>query len=180
MTGFQHLKDRVRTLGSRWRINDILFGSCGLAMAAGATWFPFHVHAHPDRYGPPRMIFSQDRAGAQTDLRGLVVALDLRSGRFVAAGQGVPELDQTITGSIGRDRPRPVPAEVREPSQSPLTLLAADRSRALVADAEGVYLVRPSSRLPGGARVRALAVTSGRMQLETSDRQTIRRIPTGN
>lgn len=138
---------------------DYVLSVIGLCLGTAAALFPWHVYLNPDSYGPPRMSFSrggvipaeeiaaQDPAGA-ADPAGPLSQSPAPS-RVARSVQ--PALDPVTTGKVDRSATRSVGIDQPYPGNGkPFDVLAVDGARALVGDAQGVYLVRINSRLPDG------------------------------
>lgn len=142
----------------RLSVSDVMLGAGGIALCAGAVFFPWHVYMHPEVYGPPEMKFS--RGGVippeeVAQLSGGSAVLDTESGKFVsAAAQKTGRLDAMTTGRVDPDNRVKTSASQPFPGTGRLfRVYAIDATHALVGDADGIYLVRPQSRLPDGTFV---------------------------
>lgn len=136
---------------------DYILSVIGLCLGTFAALFPWHVYLHPESYGPPRMTFSRDgvipreEIIAQVPLEAGQPANSLSEVRTATGIEKPPaRVDPVTTGKVDRSTirtvdidPQPYPGNGKS-----FTVLAVDGARALVGDADGVYLVRESSRLP--------------------------------
>ena len=134
---------------------DYVLSVIGLCLGTAAALFPWHVHFHPESYGPPRMAFS--RGGVIPDAEILALqsgepVFDMRTGRFVMDDDRGSSIDLVVTGNVNRDG-EAAKGDLNQafPSNgASFEVLAVDGIRALVGDSQGVYLIRPHTRLPDG------------------------------
>ncbi len=146
---------------------DYILGAVTATLTIGAIVFPWHVYNNPTLYGPPEMAFTGTINNlALSQLDGTQTAFDLGRGEFVATFDD--GIDPLIVGAVA-------PAEIEDLLKVPQVhnagdfgLIAADSRRALIESSDGIYLVKPFSRLPDGSRVRALRTDEQGQQLITS------------
>jgi len=136
---------------------DYILSVIGLCLGTFAALFPWHVYLHPESYGPPRMTFSRggviprEEIVAQVPLEASQPASSPSEVRPASAAVKPPaRVDPVTTGKVDRSTirtvdidPQPYPGNGKS-----FTVLAVDGARALVGDADGVYLVRVDTRLP--------------------------------
>lgn len=169
-----------------------------LAMAALSVWFPWDVYLNESRYGPPELEFS--RGG---EIPADVIALqdgraplfDMVAETFVGdpppseIAEGTPVDPFTMRTGPGQDDREDTESESLPPDVDPITtasvpdgdaamrvyrLLDAGRGLALIADTEGIYIVRPGAVLPDGRRVMAVVGSGGGARIVTGDRTEVR------
>ncbi len=141
---------------------DLALGATGLALAAAAVWFPWHVYMTPQDYGPPRMAFERIGPTPEVTIEAHMAALDdmLRgsvAGRAPLGGN----IDMTMTGSVDDkpdDRILPVPEVV-----------VAATGRALVRQGAMLDLWRVGSVTEDGRRVVSIEMEDGRMVVRLDD-----------
>lgn len=148
---------------------DVGLGVFLVTVTGFSLLLPFDAFMNPARYSPPEMVFSRQEPGAEDHLAYMAggrALFDLEQGRFLAANP-VSDVDQITTGTVSN----PVKA-VRTPMPSivatDVRLLAGDKRRAMILSNDGIYVVSRQSRLPGGARVRALIQKDGESRLVTN------------
>ncbi len=141
---------------------DMALGATGLALAAAAVWFPWHVYMTPQDYGPPRMTFERIGPSPEATLDAHMAALDnVLRGNLVGRPPLGANIDMTLTGSVedkADDRMLPVPE-----------LVMAAPGRALVRQGATLDLWRVGSRAEDGRRVVSIAMESGRMVVRLDD-----------
>jgi hypothetical protein len=92
---------------------------------------------------------------------------DLAEGRFKPANP-LPEVDQIMTGTVAGETVKAVDTPMPKIIAKDVQLLAGDKRRAMIMSDDGIYIVSRQSRLPGGARVRALIEEDGESRLVTN------------
>lgn len=151
---------RNRKPSRRWfrdmTVADYVLSAIGLCLGTFAALFPWHVYLHPESYGPPRMTFSRGGVIPAEEIAAQAPAdpgdpsgplSDLRTASRVARTPS--GLDPVTTGKVDRNAIRTVSTDQPYPGNGKaFKVLAVDGARALVGDADGVYLVRAKSRLP--------------------------------
>ncbi len=161
-------KKPSQTLRRKFDRGDYILGAVTATLTIGAVVFPWHVYNNPSLYGPPEMAFSGTINNlALSQLDGTQTAFDLNRGEFVATFED-DGIDTIAVGAIA-------PADIKNQLNAPqiqnageFGLIAADSRRALIEGPNGIYLVKPFSRLPDGSRVRALRTNEQGQQLITS------------
>jgi len=136
---------------------DYVLSVIGLCLGTFAALFPWHVYLHPESYGPPRMTFSRGGVIPREEIAAQVPVnpgdstgslSEVRTAREM--GNTRNKVDPVTTGKVDRSTIRTVSTDLQPypGNGKPFKVLAVDGARALVGDADGVYLVRASSRLP--------------------------------
>lgn len=162
---------------------DYILSVIGLCLGTFAALFPWHVYLHPESYGPPRMTFSRDgvipreEIIAQVPLEAGQTASSLSEVRTATGIEPPPvKVDPVTTGKVDRSTIRTVGVE-EQPypgNGKSFTVLAVDGARALVGDADGVYLVRVNSRLPDDTTAEAFREDDRGWYIVTSGGKTLR------
>lgn len=161
------MKRRAERKGAKHPPIDIALIVAGVATAAAALAFPWHVHRHPEAYGPPEMRFSRSGAmdGEPEDRVGgrAVPRIFLRNG-------GMPGMiDGGTVGSVPAKAPRAVPlAQQPFPGAPPVDVVLVANRRAIVRDGAVLYPVAVNSPLPDGGRVADIRVENGEWVVVTS------------
>lgn len=174
---------------------DVIAWGGAVTLAAISVWFPWDVYMNQARYGPPTFQFS--RSGeVPADVialeEGRAPLFDLVAGTYVGDPPPKP-LDEDQEAGTDPFTTAAVPLEdddaaaVEEalpPGVDPITtasvpqgvavtpvytLLDAGRGVALIADAEGIYIMRPGAVLPDGRRVAAVVGRGSAARIVTRD-----------
>ena len=189
---------RLRRALERAGPGDYLVRGGALALAAVAIWFPWDVHVNQARYGPPTFQFSRDGAVPADVIalgQGRAPLFDMAAGTHVGdpppavPAEGAPA-DPFATAALPLgDRDGADEADALPPGVDPITtagvpdgdaaahvyhLLDAGRGLALIADTEGIYIVRPGAVLPDGRRVTAVLGRGGSARIVTGDESEVR------
>ncbi len=156
-----------------WNLTRGDLGAIGFVcmMAVGAMFLPIDVYINPDQYSAPKMVFSRQRAGGDDAqlayMAGGRALFDLEAKQFLPASSN-SGIDFTTTGTVQSASKPAKQNMVPSVISKNIELLASDPKRALVIDGDGIYLVRPQSRLPGGGHVKALSNETGKKRLNTT------------
>ncbi|WP_306118264.1 MULTISPECIES: hypothetical protein [unclassified Roseitalea] len=163
---------------------DVAIGFAVTMIAGFSIYLPLDAHFNADGYSPPELEFSRggkvpaDEIGGQQPRTPLfdaeqtarVVAPDEADPGEAAAGAtdpvttaGVPPgVDPVTTGTVPQeDSPRRVGEDA-----AVYTLVDARPGSALIADRQGIYLVRRGARLPDGRRVVAVSGQGATVRIE--------------
>ncbi len=136
---------------------DYILSVIGLCLGTAAALFPWHVYLHPEDYGPPRMTFSRGGVIPREEILAQVPvgpgepASSLSEVRTATGIENPPvRVDPVTTGKVDRSTIRAIDIDSQPypGNGKSFTVLAVDGARALVGDADGVYLVRVDTRLP--------------------------------
>ncbi|WKL26775.1 flagellar protein [Sinorhizobium meliloti] len=164
---------RQRRRETRMPLIDKILGAIGLAMAACATFLPWYVYLHPEKFSMPSFWQGNDArsAGAPGPADPVGVAAgndghgrgDRRRGRSPDDGDGAG-------GSIR------IPPKARTwgapdqpfPGKESFKLMHVANGRALIEDASGMYIVRIGSVLPDNSRLATFEERDGRWVMITS------------
>ena len=155
---------------------DVGLGVFLVTVTGWALFLPYDAYTNPERYSPPEMVFSRQQPGADDTLAYLAggrAMFDMEKGRFVPADRtsGIDEITTgTVSTGAAKAEATPMPGAVSKD----VRLLAGDQRRAMIVNGDGIYVVGRQSRLPGGARVRALIKEDGTSRLVT-DRYVVLR-----
>lgn len=194
---------RRSRLGRAWRglrrarAGDFIVWSGALALAALAVWFPWDVHLNEARYGPPTFQFSRDGeipADVIALEEGRAPLFDMVDGTY--AGDPPPREvpaeeppNPFATAAIALEGEQDEDEQALPPGVDPITtasvpdgeaasrvyrLLDAGRGLALIADTEGIYIVRPGAVLPDGRRVTAVVGRGPAARIVAADRTEVR------
>lgn len=157
---------------------DYVLSAVGLCIGTAAALFPWHVYLNPDSYGPPRMAFSRGGVIPEAEIMALKsgnAIFDLGTGKFVMNDRRPPAVDPVTTGEISPNAVSGGDLKQAFPSNGArFEVLAVDASRALVGDSEGVYLIRPRSRLPDGTLAVAFERDDRGWHIVTSEEKVLR------
>lgn len=182
----------------RARVGDVIVWSGALALAGLAVWFPWDVYWNEARYGPPQFQFS--RGGeVPADVialeQGRAPLFDMVAGTYVGdppprdvPAEGPPSPFTTAAIPLD-DGPTDEEEEETPPGVDPITtasvpgsgaaaasvyrLIDAGRGLALIADTEGIYIVRPGAMLPDGRRVTAVVGRGPAARIVAADRTEV-------
>ncbi|WP_144421118.1 hypothetical protein [Ahrensia marina] len=149
---------------------DVGLGVFLVTVTGWSLFLPFDAYTNPTRYAPPEMVFSRQQPGAEDSLAYMAggrALFDLADGRFKPANP-LPEVDQIMTGTVGGETVKAVDTPMPKIIAKDVQLLAGDKRRAMIMSDDGIYIVSRQSRLPGGARVRALIEEDGESRLVTN------------
>ena len=160
---------------------DYILSVIGLCLGTAAALFPWHVYLNPDQYGPPRMAFSRGGVIPEAEILALQSGeptIDRRTGRFTLESGSVSAggVDPVVTGKIDPDSPAAT-GDLQQafPSNGALfEVLAVDGLRALVGDSDGIYLIRPRSRLPDGTLALSFKHDDEGWFIVTSEKKVLR------
>lgn len=195
---------RSGRIGRAWRgLKRAGPGDCtvwggALALAAFSIWFPWDAYVNQARYGPPTLQFSRNGAVPADVIalrEGRAPLFDMVAGTYVGdppprdlAG-GVPADPFATAAPVSEDRDGADEAAASPLGIDPITtagvpdgdaaahvyrLLDAGRGLALIADTEGIYIVRPGAVLPDGRRVTAVLGRGGSARIVTGDESEVR------
>ncbi|TKT77479.1 hypothetical protein [Aquamicrobium sp. LC103] len=156
--------------------SDLIIAGAGVALGLTCALFPWYIFINQDEFGVTALKFDGDnstssRSGVQHDA---VVA----SGEPVADDALAMQFDLFPTGTLpDRSRERPEPVSVAEQpfpaSPADFKLLHVANGRALIEDEDGLWVMRPGSRLPDSSRVVSIEQREGRWVVVNSLDQTI-------
>ena len=157
---------------------DYVLSVIGLCLGTAAALFPWHVYLNPDSYGPPRMAFSRDGIIPEAEIQAQQSGAPLHepeTGPVVADGRK-PDVDMVTTGEINRDATSGLgdPKQAFPSNGARFEVLVVDGTRALVGDSDGVYLVRPQSRLPDGTLAMSFKQDEEGWYILTSEEKILR------
>lgn len=157
---------------NKFDFGDFITASVVFSMAMGAVYFPWHVYFNPSQFDRPKMVFS--RFGDEQRMAVELLAhnpgvYDLAEHKFMPVNFPETGIDQTVTGSVPADTKNEQKRALAIPRISEkMALIDTDGRRALIRNEDGIYLVRPDSRLPGGSRIRMMLREGDKIRLVTN------------
>lgn len=182
-----------RTL-RRARAGDFAFWGGALSLAALSAYLPWDVYLNQARYGPPEFQFSRSGevpADVIALQEGRAPLFDMVAETYVGDPPPRPVddpdgVDPFTTAAIPLDTGEEEgEREDLPPGVDPITtasvpsgagaaartykLLDAGRGLALIADEDGIYIVRPGTLLPDGRRVSAIVGRGPHAQIVPDD-----------
>ncbi len=192
------LRRTWRTL-RKARAGDFAFWAGALSLAALSAYLPWDVYINHARYGPPEFQFSRSGevpADVVALQEGRAPLFDMVAETYVGDPPPRPlddpdGVDPFTTAAIPLDtgeeeaEPREVPPGVDPITTASVpssggaaahsyTLLDAGRGLALIADQDGIYIVRPGTLLPDGRRVSAIVGRGPHAQIVPDDDTEVR------
>nr|WP_026613225.1 hypothetical protein [Ensifer aridi] len=165
---------RQRRREAKMPLIDKILGAIGLAMAAAATFLPWYVFLHPEKFSIPPL------------WQGTTRDLPERSGRSVVSVSplAMTDMDSETAAAVDRLTTATVPgldgetARDKEnakegldqpfPGQAGFKLMHVANGRALIEDQSGMYIVRVGSVLPDNSRLATFEERDGRWVMITS------------
>jgi hypothetical protein len=165
---------RQRRREAKTPLIDRILGAVGLAMAAFATFLPWYVYLHPEKFSMPSL------------WQGTTRDLPERTGPAVVSVSplAMTDMDDETAAAVDRLTTATVPgldgkpAEAREeapagpnqpfPAAPRFKLMHVANGRALIEDASGMYIVRVGSVLPDNSRLATFEERGGRWVMITS------------
>lgn len=161
---------RLASQSSRERSGDLVVGAMGLALGLVCALFPWYIFFNQDKFGIQGMTFQGGQTGRPSSD---VVYQPNPVMQPISTGE-LPrmELDflptATLTGDP--DQRRAVPLE-EQPFPADLfefRLVHVANGRAMIEDADGLWVVQPGSRLPDASTVSRIERRDGAWVVVTS------------
>ncbi len=157
---------------------DMVIGGLGVALGLVCALFPWYIFMNPDKFGVDGYHFSgrpkaaHSAAAAYQPTR-IGAPLNLPDSRTAA-------LDMFPTGTVPAEAAKP-PAAKRADQPFPgdtarppdFNLIEVANGRAMIEDADGIWVVKVGSPLPNNSRVSAIEQRQGKWVLVTSANDVI-------
>ena len=158
---------------------DTIIGGVGVALGLVCALFPWYIFMNPEKFelkgyrfsGNPQAAHSASansrpvRIDAQADLpEASLDALDMFPTGTVPAPEAKP--------SAPDDKDQPFPGDT--PKKPDFNLVEVANGRAMIEDADGLWVVQVGSPLPNDSRVAAIEKRDGKWVLVTSARDVVR------
>ncbi|WP_018011385.1 hypothetical protein [Sinorhizobium medicae] len=151
---------------------DKLLGAVGLAMAACATFLPWYVYLHPEKFSMLSLWQGTMRDLPEGQERSVVSVSPL----------AMTDMDEETAATVDRLTTATVPGLERDPPESrdigapdqpfpgraSFKLMHVANGRALIEDESGMYIVRIGSLLPDHSRLATFEERNGRWVMITS------------
>lgn len=162
----------LRSLGQRTkeRSGDFVVAALGLTLGLVCALFPWYIFFNQEKFGIRAMSF---RGGAQVSAPTELVYQPQLIGAPFSTGE-VPRMDLDFlpTGTLPDDpEARRVFSQQDQPFPSDLVhfrLVHVANGRAMIEDADGLWVVQPGSRLPDASYVSRIEQREGRWVLVTT------------
>ncbi|MGN6467222.1 MAG: hypothetical protein ACTHLP_17280 [Rhizobiaceae bacterium] len=156
---------------------DMVIGGLGVALGLVCALFPWYIFMNPEKFKLEGYHFAGSPQAAHS------AAADSRPARIGAPMEVREEseaaLDMFSTGTVP-DRPKPPAADDRDqpfPGDSPkkpaFNLLEVANGRAMIEDADGIWVVQVGSPLPNDSRVASIEQRDGKWVLVTSAKDVV-------
>jgi hypothetical protein len=159
----------------RYTRGDAALAAGGLVLGLTCAFFPWYVFYNQDQFGIRAYKFSGDPAGGPPPIGATPAgAID----DPLPASLSAAALDAVTTGTLPRelDEIRPLPGLEDQPfpaAAPPFELVHIANGRAMIEDAEGLWIVQPGSILPDSSRVTAIEQREGRWVMVTTGERVI-------
>jgi len=149
---------------------DVTVAALGVTLAAICAVFPWYIFFNQEKFGVREFVFSGERSGRGA--AGLAYQPHPVGKPFAGAEVPKMELDFFPTATLPADQgpARAVPAS-EQPFPADLVafrLVHVANGRAMIEDADGLWVVQRGSRLPDSSRVVSIEQRNGRWVLLTS------------
>ena len=149
---------------------DVTVAALGVTLAAVCAVFPWYIFFNQEKFGVREFVFSGERSGRTAS--GLAYQPHPVGKPFASAEVPKMELDFFPTATLPAERGpgRAVPAS-EQPFPADLVafrLVHVANGRAMIEDADGLWVVQRGSRLPDSSRVVSIEQRNGRWVLLTS------------
>lgn len=162
--------------GRGW--GDMAIVACGLALAAGCALFPWYVFFNQEQFGIQAMNFAGNEAARA--MPGDISPAELVRRELNPGDLPMLSLDLLSTGTLpigvdpaGRESPledQPFPGEKPKVEFS---LVHVANGRAMIEDADGLWVVQPGSALPDDSKVASIEKRDGRWVIVTDTDRVI-------
>ena len=191
-----HPEPSLRRRRRFWRnvrragLGDYIAWGGALAMAAVSVWLPWDVYLNGANYGPPSFQFSRD-GEVPADIvalrEGRSPLFDMVAESYIGDPPPVVQPQSDASGANPFDDPQFAADDTDETlpdGVDPITtasipgdgaaahvykLIDAGSGLALIADREGIYIVRPGAMLPDGRRVSAVVGRGDNARIVAND-----------
>ena len=151
---------------------DRILGAIGLAMAACATFLPWYVYLHPEKFSMPSLWQGTTRDLPERPDRQILSVSPL----------AMTDMDEETAAAVDRLTTATVPGLDQDPAEGTdmgapdqpfpgkesFKLMHVANGRALIEDASGMYIVRIGSVLPDNSRLATFEERDGRWVMITS------------
>lgn len=161
-------KPRARR-GSSLSGSDWVIAGSGLALAFACAIFPWYIFFNKEDFGT-RPVSFRDRSELALPATGDIEVPEPIGKRLAMPLNAFPDVDMEATGTVEPGKTRTAAeSEQPFPGEKPnFELVLVANGRAMIADKDGYWVVRPGSWLPDGSRVSAFEKRGGSWVLVTS------------
>lgn len=162
----------AQTAKKRRFSGDVVIIGMGIALGLTCAVFPWYIFFNPEKFGVTPLKFA---GGAPSGLPSDLLNQKTRIGApwNLPDGAGLP-FDLFPTGTISPKPPRPGAADPGDQPfpgdarNTPFDLIHVANGRAMIEDADGLWVVSVGSSLPDDSRVRSIERRNGKWVLVTS------------
>ena len=158
--------------------SDTVIGGLGIALGLTCALFPWYIFMNPEKFklegyhfsGSPRAAHSASASSAP--MRTGAPADPLETSQAA--------LDMFPTGTVPEPRKQPAAASANDqpfpgdgPKKPDFNLIEVANGRAMIEDADGIWVVKVGSPLPNDSRVAAIEQRDGKWVLVTSAKDVV-------
>jgi hypothetical protein len=157
--------------------SDTVIGGLGIALGLTCALFPWYIFMNPEKFKLEGYHFSgnpQAAHGASANSRAVRIG---EATKLPEASQA--ELDMFPTGTVPEpgkkpaadDKDQPFPGDA--PGKPQFNLIEVANGRAMIEDADGIWVVKVGSPLPNDSRVAAIERRDGKWVLVTTAKDVV-------
>ena len=158
---------------------DLVVGALGVALGLTCALFPWYIFLNQEKFGVREFVF-QERDGVDTPAD-FALQRNLAVKPFATGDVPKMDLDLFPTATL---RPADEPARAAPLSEQPFPadlvsyrLVHVANGRAMIEDADGLWVVQPGSRLPDASRVSIIEKRDGHWVMVTSNDRVLELTP---